>query len=568
MSSFSFSRSFSSFFSPSPRPSSSFSVLDGYRSFLCLWMVAFHCLFFLNAFQPSAVFSQFVSTLWIVPFAVGFLAVDGFFILTGYLLALPLFQHERLLIKQWKEDNQGIKQSFSVFSFWWRRFSRLIPVYAFALLFYCYLFHPYQYDRSLMRSENLLWFMDLVSKEEKGAGANCNLIQFNFMHLNHLLPFGGCLGVTWSFSVQFHFYVLFPLLWSFCSKRYERRIQKFQNEKKLSKAPAEPMSASEELLRWFNYFILFSVLLRCFSYFQLRVMPLQHPVGMFMGFHWYCNTFIRMSAILVGVHLAKLSVSPSSFPSFKLLQGSFRLQNACNLLCITIFLLIGYWNFIFAEGHQLELPGESAIRLSQEILGHPPRLDLSFLDGFFSHFHHFFYYSFLQVSSIGSLFLFAYLLIISTHSIGWLGRLLHKFFCFSLFRQISALSMFAYFLHPSIMIWFYAKFSTWFPDWTISVPVMIGFEVAIFIMTFSLSFLLHLFLELPLEHLLRGSDENRGFFMKLLYWLSIVYGCILVITSSLGNLAGFILPIVTAPPEGVDFSFRRPANLTEIYHRA
>jgi hypothetical protein len=46
----------------------------------------------------------------------------------------------------------------------------------------------------------------------------CNLLPANLLFVNNLIPFGGCMGYTWTFAIQFQFYLILPLLWKVATK--------------------------------------------------------------------------------------------------------------------------------------------------------------------------------------------------------------------------------------------------------------------------------------------------------------------------------------------------------------
>lgn len=89
-------------------------------------------------FLALQTFEDFAKLPQLSPFFSGFLAVDGFYILTGFLLAFPLFSHE---IKQ-QMDSGKLQKTPGVFDQWYRRLSRIVPVYSIVVLIYCFAIFP------------------------------------------------------------------------------------------------------------------------------------------------------------------------------------------------------------------------------------------------------------------------------------------------------------------------------------------------------------------------------------------------------------------------------------------
>ena len=70
--------------------------LDGLRAAMCVWMIVFHSHFWQNYFIPRADMSALgrlpIMRAFVLP---GYMAVDVFFVLTGYLLTSSLFRKEK-----------------------------------------------------------------------------------------------------------------------------------------------------------------------------------------------------------------------------------------------------------------------------------------------------------------------------------------------------------------------------------------------------------------------------------------------------------------------------------------
>lgn len=122
-------------------------------------------------------------------FASGFLGVDVFFVLSGYLMTQIIVRDLR-------------RKRFHVWSFYKRRMNRIFPVFFFVLLFFLLLIWAgigiklYDYSRFAVSSalfvSNFYYYLQ-VGYFQPGS------------ELNFLLH-------TWSLSIEMQFYVLFPLL--------------------------------------------------------------------------------------------------------------------------------------------------------------------------------------------------------------------------------------------------------------------------------------------------------------------------------------------------------------------
>ena len=143
-------------------------ALDGVRAVMCLWMIVFHSYcwthFFLTVDEYKAIADHPLVRHAVLP---GFMAVDVFFVLTGYLLAAPLFRRELAAHtkreEEAAEDAVGARQAASVkpwpmrlqhwalgeclvpvsISSWvFRRVMRVLPGVAMAAFLWCVLMFP------------------------------------------------------------------------------------------------------------------------------------------------------------------------------------------------------------------------------------------------------------------------------------------------------------------------------------------------------------------------------------------------------------------------------------------
>ena len=156
---------------------SRFGSLDGLR-FLCILAVLWHHGPIWGSLTNGSQFlGQFLGR--------GFLGVDFFFVLSGFLITTLLL----------REQNR--RGRFSLRAFYWRRFLRIIPVYF------------------LLVTAASVWFV-LVKGEWQYAG----LVPFYYLFLaNFLTSDVPLLAPTWSLSVEEQYYLIWPFLLSFLSAR-------------------------------------------------------------------------------------------------------------------------------------------------------------------------------------------------------------------------------------------------------------------------------------------------------------------------------------------------------------
>lgn len=148
------------------RHRSRFSSLDGLR-FFCIFAVLWHHSPVYGAMaDPPALLTR------------GFLGVDFFFVLSGFLITTLLLR---------EEDRDG---SFSLRGFYRRRLLRIVPVYFFLV--------------TALSAYYLL---------VKGAWHYAPLVPFYYLFLANFLPQAiPLLYPTWSLSVEEQYYLIWPLL--------------------------------------------------------------------------------------------------------------------------------------------------------------------------------------------------------------------------------------------------------------------------------------------------------------------------------------------------------------------
>jgi len=155
----------------------------------------------INALRAIAVVSVLLFHLKVPFFAGGFIGVDVFFVISGYLMTRIIFD--------------GIEnKEFSVIKFWSNRIKRIVPALIFLVLivtlagFFFYLPDEYMVNEKNATS-SLLFYSNSSYWKDSGyfdAPAANNI----FLH-------------TWSLSVEWQFYLIYPIvLWAIC-KLFKKR---------------------------------------------------------------------------------------------------------------------------------------------------------------------------------------------------------------------------------------------------------------------------------------------------------------------------------------------------------
>ena len=168
-----------------------FDNLDGLRFFCFLSVFLFHSFHTeIPAVKESGIF-QFVKFSL---FGNGFLGVNFFFVLSGFLITY-------LLIKE-KMRNGTIH----IINFWIRRILRIWPLY-FACVLYGFVIFPYtkiMAGAQPNETANIWYYLGFIS---------------NFDYINKGLPDSPGLGVLWSVAIEEQFYLVWPVILSLFAAR-------------------------------------------------------------------------------------------------------------------------------------------------------------------------------------------------------------------------------------------------------------------------------------------------------------------------------------------------------------
>jgi len=165
------------------RPKFHSSIIDGVRAFSILIVVIGHLLLFYRPFYTKTEDTSRLSVFF--DFFRSDLAVDAFFVISGFLIGSILF----------KEYQKNLSLSFR--GFYLKRFFRLMPVY-FVSIFLGILFY------SLVKSGN----PDVADKIELMLGN----FWTNILYVNNFIPVQEqFMSWCWSLAIEEQFYLLVPL---------------------------------------------------------------------------------------------------------------------------------------------------------------------------------------------------------------------------------------------------------------------------------------------------------------------------------------------------------------------
>ena len=172
-----------------------YPMIDGIRAIAVIWVILFHAWLFQSyeipvpgewgpdTIAPATSLSQGIYDwpvlIWMTK---GDLAVDLFFVISGFLIGGQLFQQRQ------KTGNIDFRK------FYWRRVRRLLPAYLVAMLL-------------------ALYFMD---------GKNVERAWSNLLYINNYVR-DSYIGWTWSLAIEEQFYMVVPLMVAFLFPLFRRK---------------------------------------------------------------------------------------------------------------------------------------------------------------------------------------------------------------------------------------------------------------------------------------------------------------------------------------------------------
>jgi peptidoglycan/LPS O-acetylase OafA/YrhL len=165
------------------RPAFHDPVVDGVRALAVLWVMSYHLvLFHLGSFTAEAI--GLATGTWTQWTSRGDMGVDLFFVISGYLIGT-------ILLTEYRASGD-----IQVLRFYVRRFMRLTPVYAVAMIVGLYFVHNIPTEAVLMRFPP--WM-------------NANHMWANFLYVNNFLPVNQqYMGWCWSLAIEEQFYLVLP----------------------------------------------------------------------------------------------------------------------------------------------------------------------------------------------------------------------------------------------------------------------------------------------------------------------------------------------------------------------
>jgi peptidoglycan/LPS O-acetylase OafA/YrhL len=166
-------------------------AIEGLRGIAVLWVVAFHYLVLREGKFDDA-FVALVNGLAPVHALVrnGYIGVDLFFLITGFLLTLPWFKHAR-----------DAKPAPSARAFYVRRIRRIVPAYYVQLAFLAAVCLPVLVSWRFVKAELLFVLANLAAHA-------------SFLHYATPLTSASFSinGALWTLAIEFQYYLLLPLL--------------------------------------------------------------------------------------------------------------------------------------------------------------------------------------------------------------------------------------------------------------------------------------------------------------------------------------------------------------------
>jgi peptidoglycan/LPS O-acetylase OafA/YrhL len=169
------------------KPFSYYPQLDSFRAIACLSVILFHS----NTVTTLTVKNSFSF------FKGGFLGVDLFFVLSGYLIT-------SLLLKEFNATN-----TISIKKFYYKRVLRLYPPILLSVLLFLV---PYLFVDFKEALSNMFFVLTYTSDVVR-------LFQYIYPALQYPLMFSH----TWSLAIEEQFYIFYPLVFLWITEKYSKK---------------------------------------------------------------------------------------------------------------------------------------------------------------------------------------------------------------------------------------------------------------------------------------------------------------------------------------------------------
>jgi peptidoglycan/LPS O-acetylase OafA/YrhL len=157
-------------------------------------VLSFHTQYFLGSFYgrdtAHAMLDACASSLFCRPLVNGHLAVDVFFVLSGYLVAHNLHLPHFRAVRSW--DTRTGRTRSLVF-FYVRRLFRIVPCFYFTFALYCFI-------------------ASLIEGGPRRCDGFSEVAKNLFFYQNNFAIKDQCMAWAWTVSIEMQFYVLAPLL--------------------------------------------------------------------------------------------------------------------------------------------------------------------------------------------------------------------------------------------------------------------------------------------------------------------------------------------------------------------